>query len=92
MHAMHPFLSKACAVFTEHPKATGETYGEHALFTLRTGLLLAYCGIIILVHGILPFMFTRTASRHLDKLNAAMKKRAAIGRKIHQDETIEWYL
>ena len=44
-------------IFTEHPKSVDETYLQHFLFALITGLKLIYWGIIAIIHAFLPFTF-----------------------------------
>ncbi|MBN8544282.1 MAG: hypothetical protein J0M34_08475 [Alphaproteobacteria bacterium] len=61
--------------FTEHPKATGETYLEHLGFTIRMSGRMLWAGIAILLHGIFPFLFTKTGSNEITALYAIMKNR-----------------
>jgi hypothetical protein len=48
--------------FTEHPEAAGETYGAHLRFTLRVAGQLLACCCLMVIHGLLPFLFTHAAS------------------------------
>ncbi|MBT5264721.1 MAG: hypothetical protein HOL85_07815 [Rhodospirillaceae bacterium] len=50
-------------LFTEHPEAVGETYGEHLHFATSTGLGMVLGGLACMVHGFLPFLCTSTGSR-----------------------------
>lgn len=61
--------------FTEHPQATGETYLEHLWFTLRMSARMFWAGFAILMHGIFPFLFTKTGSNEIAALYAIMKNR-----------------
>lgn len=61
--------------FTEHPKATGETYVQHLWFTIRMAGRMFYAGFAITTHGIFPFLFTKTGSREIEALYAIMKNR-----------------
>lgn len=61
--------------FTEHPEDTGETYLEHLWFTVKLGVRFAYVTMVILIHGIFPFIFMRTASLQIEKVYAIMKSR-----------------
>lgn len=61
--------------FTEHPSQTGETYFQHLWFTLGMALRLVSCAAVLLTHGLLPFLFTRTASAHIEAIYAIMKGR-----------------
>lgn len=63
------------AAFTEHPKATGETYLEHLWFTIRMSGRMLWAGIAILLHGIFPFLFRKTGSHEIQALYTIMQKR-----------------
>jgi hypothetical protein len=62
-------------VFTEHPHATGETYLEHLWFTLRMSGRMLWASFAILIHGIFPFLFTKTGSNEILALYTIMKNR-----------------
>lgn len=62
-------------VFTEHPQAGGETYWEHLLFTLKITTRLMFSSVALLIHGIFPFLFTRTTSIQVEKIWAIMRSR-----------------
>jgi hypothetical protein len=64
-----------CHQFTQHPEATGETYLQHLVFTVRMAARLVVVGIVLLLHGIFPFLFTRTASHQLDRIWRIFKRR-----------------
>jgi hypothetical protein len=49
-------------IFTKHPNEVGETYCQHFCFAAKTGFSLLFAGTCCLIHSILPFLFTRTAS------------------------------
>lgn len=66
---------KVTHAFTEHPKATGETYLQHLWFTVRMSGRMLWAGFAILVHGIFPFCFTKTGSKEIEALYAIMKNR-----------------
>lgn len=61
--------------FTEHPATADETYWQHLLFTLGMGVRFLYAGLAILVHGLLPFMFVRTASNEIIRAYRIMRTR-----------------
>ena len=67
--------TKLNEAFTEHPKATGETYLEHLWFTLRMSGRMLWASIALVMHGLFPFIFTRTASGEIEALYAIMKNR-----------------
>jgi Family of unknown function (DUF6356) len=56
--------------FTTHPRAVGEGYFEHLGFALRFGLKMTLGGITAVVHAVFPFLFTTTAGRINDELQA----------------------
>src|SRR5665213_2501362 len=58
--------------FTEHPASVGETYGEHFGTALYFGGRLMAASLCCVVHAVLPFLFTRTASRAIADLHARM--------------------
>lgn len=57
---------------TEHPKSVGETYGEHLRVASSFGGAMLCGGMACLVHGLLPFLFTRTGSTTVSRLHARM--------------------
>ncbi len=64
-------------IFTEHPRAVGESYGTHARHAAGFGLTMVLGGLACLVHAILPFLFVTTGSRVIRDLNARMGPRSA---------------
>lgn len=62
--------------FTEHPHAAGESYWQHFAFTMKMGAGFTCVGLIILIHGTFPFLFTKTAGDRIEKLYATMKERS----------------
>ena len=63
---------------TRHPRAIGETYGEHlgAAWSIAATLLAA--SFACLIHGLLPFAFeTLAASRSIRRLNNRIAQRTA---------------
>lgn len=67
--------AKAKQVFCEHPHETGETYLVHLWFTLMMTSRMVFASVVILIHGVFPFLFTRTASRQMEKIWAIMRRR-----------------
>ena len=63
--------------FTDHPRAVGETYLEHALFACCYGVKMTWGGIAAFVHGVFPFLFQTTGSRITRELNATLDESAA---------------
>jgi Family of unknown function (DUF6356) len=64
-------------LFTHHPHAVGESYGEHfgAAMSYAGKLFLASCAAF--VHALLPFLFVTTASRSIKAMYANMTGRGA---------------
>jgi hypothetical protein len=59
-------------LFTEHPEAVGETYGEHLVMASGFGLKMIGAGLACLVHGLLPFLFVKTGSLAITELHQRM--------------------
>lgn len=58
--------------FTEHPRSVGESYAEHLGTATGFGLRMLAGGFACLLHGVLPFLFTRTGSRTITLLHDRM--------------------
>ena len=58
--------------FIDHPASVGETYGEHLVAASGFGLSMILGGFACLVHGLLPFLFLRTGSNTIARLNERM--------------------
>lgn len=71
------FLHRA---FLSHPKEAGETYLQHFWFTVKLATWLMGCGLALLLHGLFPFLFTRTTSNQIARIYAIMLKRTPAGR------------
>lgn len=72
--------------FTDHPNEAGETYLEHLLFTAGIALRFFYASTVILIHGIFPFLLTRTASQQTEAIYRIMKTRIPKDRRQAIDE------
>ncbi|ANK11920.1 DUF6356 family protein [Erythrobacter neustonensis] len=64
-------------LFTEHPRAIGETYGQHARTAFSFGWRMAVGGAACMVHALVPGIFVKTASRTVVQLDAEMRGRKA---------------
>jgi hypothetical protein len=62
-------------LFTDHPRAIGETYGGHARTAFSFGSRMMLGGLACMVHAILPGLFVKTASRTVVQLDAEMRGR-----------------
>lgn len=65
-------LAKA---FTEHPEETGETYLEHLWFTVTMASRFLYALLVLVIHGIFPFLLMRAASAQIEVIYRIMKTR-----------------
>jgi hypothetical protein len=65
-------MKRLLKLFTGHPRSVGETYPEHlrTAWSFAIGMLLG--GLACAVHGVLPFLFERTASRKIGGLYQRM--------------------
>lgn len=59
----------------KHLQESGEGYFGHLAFTLKTAFALLVTAIILLIHGLLPFTFTQTASKRVAKLSKIFENR-----------------
>ncbi len=62
-------------LFVEHPREAGETYWQHLRFTLGMSSRFLYCWLALFIHGIFPFLFTRTGSSQIEKMHCIMQDR-----------------
>jgi hypothetical protein len=63
-------------LFLDHPAEAGETYGQHLAFTTKTSGELLLIGAALFIHGLLPFLFTTTASWRIARLYTTLTLRA----------------
>jgi hypothetical protein len=70
--ALRAEVSKA---FTAHPESTGETYWQHLCFTSSMSARFLVTTVVIMIHGIFPFLLTRTASKQTEAIYRIMKER-----------------
>jgi hypothetical protein len=62
-------------IFTKHPEEVGETYFEHMYNALRYSVTFLLLFFVALIHAILPFLFTRTASCVIQEMARHIEKR-----------------
>lgn len=55
-------------IFCQHPNTVGETYFVHMFYCMKTALLFILYSLIICIHGLIPALFTTTASSCIEKL------------------------
>jgi hypothetical protein len=68
-------MKKLRDLFFSHPASVGESYGEHCRHAASFGARLVFGGCACLVHAILPFVLTFTASDTVARLNEEMTSR-----------------
>lgn len=59
----------------KHLEDAGEGYFEHFSYTIKMALRIIVTGIIILLHGIFPFLLTKTASARIEWIYLSLKSR-----------------
>ena len=62
-------------LFTKHPSSVNESYLQHFLQTIRVSYKLAKSSIIVLAHGLFPFLFTSKTTEDIEDLYKNLKKR-----------------
>ena len=62
--------------FIEHPRAAGESYWQHLLFTLGMAGRLGLCSLALIAHGLFPFTFVHTTSNKMKAVNSILRARA----------------
>jgi Family of unknown function (DUF6356) len=80
--ALRGQVSKA---FTQHPEDTDETYWEHLWFTLRMSARFLYTTLVILIHGVFPFLLTRAGSDQIEAIYRIIKTRIPKSRRDAMD-------
>jgi len=58
-----------------HLNEAGEDYVQHLLFSIVMAGQIFLASCTLLTHGLLPFLFTRSTSRRLDKIDRVFKAR-----------------
>ena len=80
-------------LFTAHPRAVGETYGEHFGVAAKFGLTMIRGGVSALIHALVPAWCTTTGSDTIRRLNTIMvEQRAAKGQAAIQLQTVDWVI
>lgn len=60
-----------------HLAEAGETYLDHLRFAAGVGLMLVAAGLACIIHGLLPALCTKRASRTVDELKRLFAERDA---------------
>jgi len=58
--------------FTQHPASVGETYSQHMASAWSFSARMAVGALACFMHGLLPFLFTRTGSGIINELHGRM--------------------
>jgi hypothetical protein len=67
-----------------HLAEAGEDYFEHMRFAVSAGLMLVAAGLGCMIHGLVPGLCTRTASRTVDELRRLFAERDALASVLSQ--------
>ncbi len=59
-------------LFKEHPESVGESYLEHMGTATSFGVPMILAGIACLIHGVFPFLCTKTGSGTIQDLHHRM--------------------
>jgi hypothetical protein len=62
---------------TAHLRDADESYGTHLVFTLKAACVLVSAALVIVIHGLIPCLFTTTGSNLLAGLQRDMAARRA---------------
>lgn len=62
-------------LFLDHPRDVEETYFQHMMVAFRFAGTMFTLSIVSLIHGIVPGLFTKTASSKIINLHNRMMKR-----------------
>ncbi len=60
------------SIFTNHPKAIGETYGQHFIHAGGFGFSMIGGGIACLLHAVCPWLCEKTGSDMIRRLYRSM--------------------
>jgi uncharacterized protein YjeT (DUF2065 family) len=67
-----------------HLREAGESYFEHMRFAVGVGLMLVAAGMACIIHGLVPGLCTKTASRTVDELRRLFAERHALASVLDQ--------
>ena len=65
-------MRKLLDAFTDHPASVNETYFQHMGVAFSFGGRMLVAGLACLMHGLFPFVFTRTGSKTITELHGRM--------------------
>lgn len=61
-------------LFTKHPHSKGEFYSTHLFSAIKYSITLARLSLVVLIHGVFPFMFETTTSSKIKQMSEEMGK------------------
>lgn len=64
------------SLFNKHPKEVGMNYFTHMIFAFKVSLKTFYMGIVSFIHAFFPFLFTKTTSTMIKKMNDKLQGRS----------------
>ena len=67
-----------------HLLEAGESYLEHMRFAVGVGLMLVAAGFACIIHGLIPGLCTKTASRTVDELKRLFVQRDALASALNE--------
>jgi len=70
--------------FTEHPASVGESYLTHLRHASGFSLSLLGAGFACMLHALVPFLCTKTASRIVARLHTRMIVNRSAGISVHR--------
>lgn len=73
-------MKAIAGLFLDHPRAVGETYGEHFGVAMSVAGRLVVAGAACGVHAVAPSLFPTTASRTILSLHERIQRRGPIAR------------
>lgn len=59
-------------IFLRHPRSVGESYLEHQSVALSFAGEMLVAGLACAVHALVPALFTKTASRAIERLHSRL--------------------
>ena len=65
-------------LFIDHPRAVGESYGQHLLVAFRFSFRLLCASLAAFAHGLVPALCKTTASSEILELNSEIVTRRAL--------------
>ncbi len=72
---MRDIEGKMNNIFTKHTHAINETYWQHLGFAIKNAVKLFCISLVLLIHGIFPFIFQDTTRNFITRLADRLSKR-----------------